>query len=378
MTTSIKFFLTCLVLTLFSVPAAARASDVLLQEVSVSADRAAAAAGQSITLVYGKQKWTVPTSEVRTWFKTRSSGGSSLLQLRPGEIYDYLNVHVSPRVNDLGENSRFAYVGADLHLLHGGRKGHIVDGIKTSLAIRSALVSNKSTVTVSTKPYRPAIFSAEDFKKLTFPHQLTRGETNFAGSPRNRIHNIHAATTRFNGLVVMPGEVFSFNRYLGNVDAKNGYLPELVIKDNVTTPEYGGGICQVSTTVFRAAMQAGLDIVSRRNHSYPVAYYGAPGYDATVYAPSTDFTFRNDTGHPILLSTKILGTRVIFDVWGTNDGRQVTVNGPFVTQRRPDGSLTAAVAQIVKKNGKSIREENFVSHYQSPDKFPTIRSANGE
>src|SRR5690606_16105406 len=115
--------------------------------------------------------------------------------------------------------------------------------------------------------------------------------------------------------------------YLGDVDAANGYLPELVIKDNTTTPEYGGGICQVSTTVFRAAMQSGLDIVNRKNHSYPVAYYGAPGYDATVYSPAPDFMFRNDMTTPVLLKTSVVGTRVIFEVWGTSDGRQVTING---------------------------------------------------
>ena len=176
----------------------------------------------------------------------------------------------------------------------------------------------------------------------------------------------------------MPNEEFSFNDYLGAVDASNGYLPELVIKDDVTTPEYGGGICQVSTTAFRAAMRSGMKITGRRNHSYPVSYYGTPGFDATVYKPSPNLTFVNDTGYPVYLDTKIFGTRLIFDVWGKSDGRQVTINGPFVTARRPDGSITAAVAQIIKKGGKSLREQNFVSNYQSPDKFPIIRSANGE
>ncbi len=348
----------------------------LTQNVSADPARAAAAKSRPFTLVYGTRKWTAPAAEVSKWFK--ATGDGSTIQLRPGAIYDYLNVKVSPVVNDLGESSRFAYVGPNLHLIKGGRKGKIVDGEKTSLAIRSAIVSGKNSATVHMKTHRPSIFSAEDYKALSFPHKLTQGESNFAGSPANRIHNIQVATQRYDGLVIMPGEEFSFNQYLGEVDATNGYLPELVIKDNVTTPEYGGGICQVSTTVFRAAMQAGLEITSRQNHSYPVAYYGTPGYDATIYNPAPDFKFKNDTGSPIQLKTSILGTRLIFEVWGTSDGREVTVNGPFVTDRKPDGSLTAAVAQIVKKNGKSIREKNFVSHYQSPDKFPTVRAANGE
>lgn len=334
--------------------------------------------GHTITLTYGKRSWTASAAEVSHWYKTTSQNEQTTLQLRPGAIYNYLNVNISPKVNQLGQTSRFIKIDGNLHLIGPGWKGKIVDGERTSLAIRSALVSGKTVVPIFMKVYRPAVFSAADFNKLTFPDHLARGESNFVGSPANRKHNIAVATARYNGLVIMPGEQFSFNQNLGTVDAANGYLPELVIKDNVTTPEYGGGICQVSTTTFRAAMQAGLKINARQNHSYPVSYYGTPGYDATVYQPAPDLKFTNDTQHPVYLTTSIIGTRLIFDVWGTNEGRQTTINGPFVTARYPDGSLTAAVAQLVKQNGKSIREQNFVSKYQSADEFPTIRSANGE
>lgn len=351
----------------------------LTQEAAVTPERVSQARSRPFTLTFGQRKWTVSAAEVSKWFKTRRLDDSTLaLQLRPGAIYDYLNIHVSPRVNQLGERSRFVMENGKPKVVELGRKGSIVDGIKTSLAVRAALVQGKNSVSGAMKEHRPDLFSVQEFAKLRFPNLLARGETNFAGSPRNRIHNIRVATQKYHGLVIMPGEEFSFNQYLGNVDAANGYLPELVIKENVTTPEYGGGICQVSTTVFRAALQAGLQIKQRRNHSYPVRYYGTPGYDATVYAPSTDFTFVNDLTKPIYITTAVEGTKVKFDFWGTTDGRQVTVNGPFVTQRSPDGSLTAAVAQIIKKDGKTLREQNFVSRYQSPSKFPTIRSANGE
>jgi vancomycin resistance protein YoaR len=360
-------------------PGIAQANTTLLKEVPVDAARASAAKSRSFTLSLSKgQTFTASAKQVSLWFKTRASDGQTLLQLRPDAIYDYLNVHVSPYANELGENSRFIHVDGALHLLEGGRKGKIVDGVKTSLAIRDALVAGKSSATLHLKEHRPTLFSASDFEKLSFPDLLARGESNFAGSPKNRIHNINVGVKKFDGLVLQPGEQFSFNQYLGNVDAANGYLPELVIKENVTTPEYGGGICQVSTTAFRAVMQAGFKIDSRRNHSYPVAYYGTPGYDATVYSPAPDLKFTNDTGKAAYLRTKIAGTKVFFEFYGTSGGRQVTINGPFVTERLPNGGVVAAVAQIVKKNGKSIREENFVSKYQSPDKFPTVRKANGE
>lgn len=363
----------------FLVAGPVQANTALTQEVVIAPDRAILGRTRSFTLQAGSEQWVVKPNEISQFFKTRTlDDGRFVLQLRPGAIYDYLNIQVSPRLNQLGERARFISTNGKITVVSLGKKGQIVDGIKTSLAIRQALISGKNKVTVAMKEHRPDLFSVTDFSKLRFPEHLARGETNFAGSPKNRIHNIQVATQKYNGLVILPGEEFSFNQYLGAVDREHGYLPELVIKENVTTPEYGGGICQVSTTVFRGAMQAGLNIQQRRNHSYPVRYYGTPGYDATVYAPSTDFRFVNDYPQPIYITTTITGSRLYFDVWGKQDQRQVTINGPFVTQRKPDGSLTAAIAQIVKKDGKTIRERNFVSHYQSPDKFPKIRKANGE
>ncbi len=357
----------------------AQAADPLLQEVKITAARATALKTAQVQLVQGGKVWKLSSKELKSLYRTRNLGdGNVMLRLNPGAIYSYLNVYVSPRVNNIGEQSRFVRENGTVVLIKGGTKGNIVDGIKTSLALRSALAQGKASVAVSMKSYRPSVFSASDFEKLKFSDLLTVGETNFAGSPNNRVHNIKVATARFNGLVVMPGEEFSFNTYLGDVDEANGYLPELVIKENVTTPEFGGGICQVSTTAFRAAMEAGLDVTYRRNHSYPVSYYGAPGYDATVYQPAPDFRFKNDMSTPILLKTSVQGTKVKFEVWGKKDGRVVKINGPFVTEKKPDGSLTAAIAQIVTKAGKVIREENFVSKYQSPDKFPHALAENGE
>ena len=373
---NLKFLTGCLIALFILLPGAALANSALTTWVSVDQSRVALAKSRPFILVYGKKKFTASSAEVNKWFKTKSANESAQLQLRPGAIYNYLNVFVSPKANQLGQASRFKYIDGNLHLIGPGSKGKIVDGVKTSLAIRSAIIKGKSSATVYIKEHRPSVFSASDFTKLSFPDKLARGESNFAGSPKNRIHNIQVTTKRYDGLVIANGEEFSFNQYLGNVDAKNGYLPELVIKDNVTTPEYGGGICQVSTTVFRAAMESGMNITYRRNHSYPVSYYGAPGYDATIYQPSPDLKFVNDTGYPVYIETKIIGTRLIFDVWGTKAGREVRINGPFVTSRKPDGSITAAVAQFVKQNGKTIREKNFVSNYQSPDKFPEVRKAN--
>jgi len=156
------------------------------------------------------------------------------------------------------------------------------------------------------------------------------GHSNFAGSPKNRRHNIAVGAAAVNGLLLKPGEEFSLVKTLGEVEARTGYLPELVIKENKTIPEYGGGLCQVGTTVFRAALNSGLPITARRNHSYRVAYYEPAGMDAAVYIPNPDVRFLNDTGSYVLIQARIEGNDFYFDFWGLKDTRKITVSKPVV------------------------------------------------
>ena len=110
----------------------------------------------------------------------------------------------------------------------------------------------------------------------------------------------------------------------------HGWLPELVIKGNDTIPEYGGGLCQVSPTMFRAALYSGLEITARRNHSYAVSYYTPYGLDATIYDPWPDFKFKNDTPAHLLIQGYTEGSEAYFVFYGTQDDRSVEMEGPFV------------------------------------------------
>ncbi|HEX8974380.1 MAG TPA: VanW family protein [Patescibacteria group bacterium] len=200
---------------------------------------------------------------------------------------------------------------------------------------------------------------------------IGEGTSNFAGSPANRIKNIKVAIRHFNGVLIKPGEEFSFVQTLGEVDADHGYFPELVIKGNATEPDYGGGICQVSTTAFRAAIYSGLKITARTNHAYPVSYYNPQGMDSTVYVPRPDLKFINNTAGYILIQVKIVGTQLIFDFYGTNDGRKVTIDGPTITEKQPDGALKATFTQhVFDKDGNQFINDIFNSSYNSPYKYP--------
>jgi vancomycin resistance protein YoaR len=210
-----------------------------------------------------------------------------------------------------------------------------------------------------------------DVNNLGISSLIGEGTSDFKGSPKNRVFNIKVATQRFNGLLIKPGEEFSFVKNLGEVDAEHGYLPELVIKQGVTEPEFGGGICQVSSTAFRAAIYSGLKITARRNHAYPVSYYNPQGMDATVYVPNPDLRFLNNTPNHILIQARIEGTKLIFDFYGTDDGRKTTVDGPYTTDRQPDGSLKAHFSQqVLDKNGTEFINDVFNSSYGSPYRYP--------
>lgn len=200
---------------------------------------------------------------------------------------------------------------------------------------------------------------------------IGEGTSNFKGSPKNRIFNINAGTEKFNGVLIKPGEDFSFVKTLGPVDGEHGYAPELVIKRDRTEPEFGGGICQVSTTAFRAAINSGLQITARRNHAYPVAYYNPQGMDATVYIPRPDLRFINNTPNYILIQTKIEGTALTFQFYGTDDGRKVEIDGPTILSRESDGSMKTTFTQkVFNKDGNPIIDDVFNSNYDSPSKFP--------
>jgi len=219
-------------------------------------------------------------------------------------------------------------------------------------------------------------------------HELIgEGSSSFKGSPKNRIHNITVGANLFNGVLIKPGDVFSFNQVLGEVSARRGFLPELVIKEDRLIPETGGGLCQVSTTMFRAAVYSGLDILERTPHSFRVRYYEPPvGLDATVYIPKPDLKFKNDTPGYILIQTKIEGSTLTFQFYGTKDGRTVEVKGPFTSGYRSPGpakyiddpslpqgelklieravpGLTATINWTVYKDGQVLHQKTFVSKY---------------
>lgn len=210
-----------------------------------------------------------------------------------------------------------------------------------------------------------------DTNELGIRELAAVGESDFFGSPANRIHNIVVGADKFNGLILSPNEEFSFNKFLGDVDDQHGFLPELVIKRGGVVPEFGGGLCQVSTTTFRAAMNAGFPITKRRNHSLAVKYYAPQGTDATIYPGSSDLKFINNLPSHLLIRTLVKKNHLYFEFYGTKDDRTVTFDGPIQYDKKPDGSLKATWTRIVTLNGQSTAQ-TFKSAYLPPELFKTV------
>lgn len=224
--------------------------------------------------------------------------------------------------------------------------GQAVDvfAIKTHIEnmIPSIVTAGKTQTIVMQIPIqiiKPKV-ATDDVNHLGIHELIGTGTSLFYHSIPSRIYNITLAASRINGVLVAPGEEFSFDQALGDVSKFTGYKEAYVIQNGKTVLGDGGGVCQVSTTFFRALLNAGLPITERLGHAYRVGYYeedSPPGIDATVFVPSVDLKFKNDTGHHILIQSTIDSNelRLTIQLYGTKDGRTVTMTKPVVTNETP-------------------------------------------
>ncbi|MEI6690700.1 MAG: VanW family protein, partial [bacterium] len=206
------------------------------------------------------------------------------------------------------ENAKFEVIDGKVKEFAPGKDGIVVQIAETSTAIADALnklITTESVEYVAIVLVRtPPTVTTSDVNSLGIEKRIGVGESYYAHSIPGRIHNVGLTASRITGTLVAPGEEFSFDKVLGEISGATGFAPAYVIKNGRTELGDGGGVCQVSTTVFRAAMSAGLPIIERWAHAYRVGYYeqgSEPGIDATVFSPSKDFRFRNDTPGHILV-----------------------------------------------------------------------------
>jgi len=272
--------------------------------------------------------WRIKADRLVTWASVQTNGADPKLYFDQEKIKEFLKINVAPKIDLEAALPRFEMKDGRVISWQTGKNGRQLDLEATAARITADFLNGQNEVDLIIKEVTgewPATDNNLNIKEI-----LGTGHSVFAGSPANRRHNIAVGAAALHGLLIKPGEEFSLIKTLGDISDKTGYLQELVIKGDKTVPEYGGGLCQIGTTVFRTALASGLPITSRQNHSYRVSYYEPAGTDATIYIPQPDLRFVNDTGNYILIQARIVKNDLYFDFWGTSDGRISTTTAPII------------------------------------------------
>jgi vancomycin resistance protein YoaR len=281
-----------------------------------------------INLSHENRQWLVSKEDFAKWLSLKKLENNNVsIYISEDKIKEFLSKDIAPNIDKEPVKADFVIKDGKVEEFQLAEKGLNLEVDKTTDIIKSSINNKETEISLIVSDIN---YETSDNLNLGIKEIIGTGHSNFAGSPSNRRHNIRVGAESLNGLLIKPGQEFSLIQALGEIDAENNYLPELVIKGSKTVPEYGGGLCQIGTTVFRTALESGLEITERRNHSYRVSYYEPAGTDATIYSPKPDFRFLNDTANHVMIQYRIEGNDLYFDFWGTNDGRQASTTYPVI------------------------------------------------
>ncbi|MEK9171183.1 MAG: VanW family protein [Patescibacteria group bacterium] len=304
-------------------------------------------------------------------------------------------VSAATKINEPVVEPKFKLLNGKVTEFVEGSSGKRVDESLLKARILTAMFGGEEyrTVEIPVSILEPSIQTGEmTADNLGIKTLLGRGASTYKGSIPGRKYNVALTATKIDGTLISPGAVFSFNDTVGDISRETGFQEAYVIMEGRTVLGDGGGVCQDSTTLFRAVLSAGLPVIERRAHAYRVGYYeqnSPPGFDATVYSPTTDFKFINDTPAYILIQAKAdnQATALIVELWGTSDGRVATTTKPIITDQAPpppdlfqdDPSLRVGqIKQVdwkafgakvkfdyhVERHGETLTHKTFSSNYR--------------
>lgn len=298
-----------------------------------------------------RRDWVLAPATFAHWLKVRADvDGNFIFSWDLDQTQKYLQDQAQGYIDIDARDAKFVVENGKVKEFQASMSGRRLNVVKTARDLISAFEERNyhpanavKTVSASVDIIAPNIKTA-DVNNLGITDILGIGVSTFKDSHTNRIKNIAHAAALLNGVLVKPGEKFSALKFAGPFSAQNGFLPEMVIKGREIRPEIGGGMCQIGTTLFRMAMNSGMPIEERHNHSLVVSYYADPvnhnpGTDATLYEPLLDFKFQNDTGNYLLVQTDIDFKRqqLTFTLWGKPDERKGWYSHPVVSKWIPAG-----------------------------------------
>jgi len=340
----------------------------------------------TLTLIGKNKNWEISNNIFKNWFVFKKSEDGIILGLDASTSKAYLAENIAPDIYIPTLDAKFDITNGRVTEFQGSQDGLALNIDKSFEKIEHDLLEENSFKIELTIEETKAKVTTGSINDLGVNEILGTGHSNFRGSPKNRRHNIAVGAESLNGLLISPDEIFSLIEALGDINKEAGYLQELVIKGDETIPEYGGGLCQIGTTVFRSTLASGLPVIERRNHSYRVVYYEPAGTDATIYDPWPDYQFKNDTDKHILIQARIEGDNLYFDFWGTSDGRIAEQTDPTIYNIKSPGETVYIETDELEPGEENctesahagadayfdykvtypdgnIEEERFTSHY---------------
>jgi len=241
------------------------------------------------------------------------------------------------------------------HWIATQQNGWTLDRDKTKQNILKAILSDRHSAEAAYTVTAPAR-SVQVLAERGVLNHVSVGSSSYKGSPAGRVTNVLVGADKLDNFFVAPGHTFDFAKEVGDISASTGFVKGYVISGGTLEQEDGGGICQVSTTLFRAMYKAGLPIVERHEHSHRVEYYDPVGFEATVYAPQKNLRMKNDTGKYLFVqaswNTKAQTLR--FDLFGAKPNRVVSIGKPTVTDFKPPASPSYSPDPRVRMGGRRL------------------------
>ena len=324
-----------------------------------------------------------------------------VVQFDPGQLSPILQ-EIAKQVDRSEENARFIFneETAQLELLKPATVGYQFDLAGSIEDIQKSVGTGQQAANVRVNATIPQVDDTSTAQQLGITQLVSAQTTYFFGSSAARLQNVETAAASFHGILVAPGETFSMGKYMVDVSLENGFAEALIIYGGKTIKGVGGGVCQVSTTLFRTAFFGGFPVNERTPHAYRVSYYeqnaygqvdrNMAGLDATVYFPLVDFKFTNDTPYWLLMETYFdgPGRSLTWKFYSTPDGRtvayetsgptNVTPAPPPVIQLNPefkegeakqvdwaaDGADIQVNRIVYDKDGKIHFVDKFQTHYE--------------
>ncbi|MFH1648826.1 MAG: VanW family protein, partial [Patescibacteria group bacterium] len=341
---------------------------------------------RQMVVTYGSDRWVLEREDLLELLAFEREGRVKMTLSEAK--FDAFMEEITNEVNQLPKGQVTKTDGDRVINFEITKEGREVDVAKFIDDFRNAYFGLKETLELPVN----VVEGFADKEKYGIYALLGEGTSHFAGSAQSRIHNLTLAADRTNGVLVAPGATYSLNNSVGDISAATGFQTAYIIKGDRTVLGAGGGVCQTSTTLFRAILFSGLPVVTRHPHAYRVSYYEQDmpmGFDAAVFQPSWDLKFKNDTAGYVLVQTSydLSEQSLTFKLYGTPDGRSVYIPDPVVLSQSPppetlyqdDPTLPkGTVKQIdfaawganviltrtVRRDGEVLFEDVFKSNFQ--------------